>query len=358
MRVYPDDKNLQYSGRIDWADPRMPAFLYAASQVTIRFRGTEIKAVLRGESLYWDTYVGALVDGVQSTVKLETVNAREHEDPAASEKAYALAEGLADTVHHVTLFKRQDSSNRIFFLGFELAEDAQVLTPPAKPQRRMEVFGDSVSAGEVSEAVEYTGKADPEHNGEYSNAYYSYAWFAARMLGAELHDTSQGGIALLDDTGYFGEPRLLGAESCWDRLQYNPLYGPMTAWDFSLYTPHVVIVAIGQNDNFPEDYMKEDPAGEKAAVWKAHYAAWLEKIRNVYPKALIILTTTILNHDKNWDNAIEEVCRNMGDEKIVHFLYRKNGCGTPGHIRVTEAQEMAEELVSFIRGFGEEIWQS
>ena len=36
------------------------------------------------------------------------------------------------------------------------------------------MYGDSVSAGEVSEAVEYTGKPDPEHNGQYSNSWYSY----------------------------------------------------------------------------------------------------------------------------------------------------------------------------------------
>ena len=43
------------------------------------------------------------------------------------------------------------------------------------PERRIKVYGDSVSAGEVSEAVDYTRKEDPEHNGEYSNSWYSYA---------------------------------------------------------------------------------------------------------------------------------------------------------------------------------------
>ena len=47
----------------------------------------------------------------------------------------------------------------------------------------MEVFGDSVSCGEVSEALKYVGKPDPEHDGEYSNSWYSYAWITARKLG-------------------------------------------------------------------------------------------------------------------------------------------------------------------------------
>ena len=38
-----------------------------------------------------------------------------------------------------------------------------------------------------------------------------------------------------------------------------------------------------------------------------------------------------------------------GDGKVYHFLYRRNGKGTPGHIRIPEAEEMAGELVSFVK---------
>ena len=76
----------------------------------------------------------------------------------------------------------------------------------------MEVFGDSVSCGEVSEALEYVGKPDPEHDGEYSNSWYSYAWMTARMLNAQIHDIAQGGIALLDGQGWFHEPDQIGME--------------------------------------------------------------------------------------------------------------------------------------------------
>ena len=37
------------------------------------------------------------------------------------------------------------------------------------------------------------------------------------------------------------------------------------------------------------------------------------------------------------------------------FLYSKNGCGTPGHIRGSEAEEMAEELASYIDMLSEKI---
>ena len=54
-------------------------------------------------------------------------------------------------------------------------------------------------------------------------------------------------------------------------------------------------------------------------------------------------------HDPAWDDAIDEVVNGINDPKVRHFLYSKNGSGTPGHIRANEAEEMAEELAAFIR---------
>ena len=111
----------------------------------------------------------------------------------------------------------------------------------------MEFFGDSVSCGEVSEAVEYVGKPDPEHDGEYTNSCNSNASMTARKLKAQLHDTSQGGISLLDDTGWFAAPHYKRVESCYDKIEYHPDLGPTKQWDFSKYVPHVVVVAIGHS---------------------------------------------------------------------------------------------------------------
>ena len=104
--------------------------------------------------------------------------------------------------------------------------------------------------------------------GEYSNSWYSYAWMTARNLHAQLHDTSQGGIALLDKTGWFMEPDYLGIESCYDKIEYQPELSEVKPWDFSRYTPDVVIFAFGQNDNHPDDYMAEDYNSARSENWR------------------------------------------------------------------------------------------
>ena len=47
----------------------------------------------------------------------------------------------------------------------------------------------------------------------------------------------------------------------------------------------------------------------------------------------------------------------MKDKHVHHFLYINNGSGTHGHIRIPEAEKMAEELSGFIESLGEEIWK-
>lgn len=332
-----DHSALQYMGRIDWEDPQNPVWVYACTSVRVRFTGSFIKADVTNHHLCWDNFLGVIIDGVQTKIKLEN----------NGHQIWTLAENLPEGEHELLLFKRQDACHYLTFHGLWVAENSEVSAPAPLPQRKIEVYGDSVSAGEVSEAVDYCGQVDPPHNGEFSNSYYSYSWCTARLLNAQLHDIAQGGIALLDETGYFHGPDYQGMERRFDKIQYNDQIAPNKEWDFSHYTPQVVVVAIGQNDNHPDDYMVEYDH-LKARHWRSHYGNFIGRLRGIYPNAHIILSTTILNHHENWDASIHQVWQELNDEKIHHFRYSKNGCGTHGHIRIPEAEQMARELAAFI----------
>ena len=346
MRISPEHEKLQYTGRIDWKDKEAPVFFFPGTSVRMRFTGETLKVRVRNQSAYWDSYLGYFLDGEQGKLRL----------PGEGEETLEILAGAGRnrdlSVHELLLFKRQDGCHQVTLLGFELEEGGQILPLPEKSRRRMEVYGDSVSAGEVSEAVDYTGKPDPVHSGEYSNSWYSYAWITARMLGAELHNVSQGGIALLDGTGWFCQPQAVGMESLWDKVCCHPAYGPARRWEFENYLPQVVVTAIGQNDAYPENYMKEDYQGEKARRWREAYAGFLRKLRGKYPEAWILCITTLLEHDSAWDQAIGQVCQRLGDSRIRQFLFQRNGRATPGHLRIRDAQEMAEELTAYIQSLG------
>lgn len=346
MFISPSDQRLTYCGRIDFDDPEAPVLVYASSYVTFRFTGSFVKVRLTNRRSCWSNRMGCIVDGVQTAVLLEEDDG-EHEYTIFSQEA-----DTHDTEwHELLFFKRQDSADYVVLHGFELEDGAQIAVNEAENDKKLklEVYGDSVSCGEVSEAVDYVGKQDPPHNGEFSNSWYSYAWMTARKLNAKLHNISQGGIALLDGTGYFGAPGYLGVESCYDKIEYLPDLGEVKQWDFGKYTPDVVVVAIGQNDAHPDNYMARDYNCAKADIWRSHYEAFVRRLMELYPSAQIILATTILMHDAAWDTAIDEVCVRIASERVHHFLYKRNGAGTPGHIRIPEAEEMSEELAGYIR---------
>lgn len=345
--ILPSDPAFVYSGRIDFDKKDAPVLVFPCTSIRFVMNGRIGRIQIENNHLCWENSLGILVDG---ELKERMVL------PESGSAALDFSRYLDGNEHEITIFKRQDACHYVTFLGLIVEKDATVKRGAENPARRIEVYGDSVSAGEVSEAVDYVGKPDPEHNGEFSNSYYSYGWICARKLEAEIHDIAQGGISLLDREGYFAAPDYVGMLSCYDKIQYNPQLGERKDWDFSKYIPHVVIVAIGQNDAHPVNYMAEEYEGEHAAFWRAEYGRFIRSLREKYPHAHIILTTTILGHDSAWDHAIDEVARELQDEWVHHFLYTKNGCGTPGHIRIPEAEEMAGELAAFIQSLGEEVW--
>lgn len=382
MFISPSDPRLIYCGRIDFDNPDAPVMVYPSSYVTFRFTGNLLKVKLTNKRSCWSNRMGCVIDGVQTALLLYEDN-EEHvytiygdnacvelknysADSSCHDEKKGVPAGKNDTEktdtaekdngncevwHEVIFFKRQDSADYVTIHGFELEDGAELAANEAEKNKKLkiEVYGDSVSCGEVSEAVDYVGKADPVHNGEFSNSWYSYAWMTARKLNAKLHNISQGGIALLDGTGYFGAPGYIGVESCYDKIQYFPGLGEVKQWDFSRYTPDVVVVAIGQNDAHPDNYMPEDYDGAKAKRWRERYEWLIRRLMQLYPEAKIVLATTILMHDAAWDRAIDDVCRRIASGRVHHFLYKRNGAGTPGHIRIPEAQEMSEELAACIQ---------
>lgn len=343
MKILPNNSSLIYSGRIDLSDPFAIVWTYPGTFVRIKFKGTQLSIHVRNKHNYWNNYLGVVEGDAQTKLLLPKEGEATIEIPLQTTQ---------DNIHEVTIFKRQDACHELTILGFEINcntdEECELLEASQLPPRRIEVYGDSVSAGEVSEAVDYAAKADPEHNGEYSNSWYSYAWIAARKLDAQLHDIAQGGVALLDNTGWYHEPDYIGMEQVWNKMRYNPDYGTVKEWDFSKYTPDIVIVAIGQNDSHPDDYMKTDYECEKAKNWRTHYRQFLAKLRETYPDAWIICCTTLLQHDIGWDMSIDQAVLDIADKKISHCVFQRNGKATPGHLRIPEAEEMAEELCHYI----------
>lgn len=347
MKIPADHSLLRYEGRIDFSNPSGIELIYAGSSIRARFTGTSVAIRVSNRHLKSENALGYVLDGVEGKIVL---------DETPGPRDYPIAEGLGPGPHEIVVFKRTDGEQYYCSVhALILADGANLLALPPPPARRIECYGDSVCAGEIVEANDYLAAKDPEdHGGRFSNSWHSFSMLTARALDAELHNNVQGGIAVLDGTGFFAN-RTLGLVSTWDKLRYNPAFGPATEWDFSRFDPHVVLMALGQNDSKPDDYIDADPA--RRAIWKTAYAGVIKSLRARRPRALFVVLTTIMEHTPGWETALDEMVAELADPKVVRFRFARVGVGTPGHPRIAEQAEMATELVAFLSSLGPGIWK-
>ena len=347
MEIKFNDSCINYGGRVDIKDDGA-YFYFASSYLQVRFTGTEISAVINNSSVWGTLCIGYIIDGRMGKIPLSPTN-------NGKDITYQIANSLEENKEHTLLIYKRHAANHSFAVK-SLSCSGEFLSAPEKPALRLEFYGDSVSAGEVSEAVDFVGRCDPaSHDSSYDNSYLSYTWQTARMLGADIQNVSQGGIAVFDDTGYFHAPKMIGMESVYDKMCYFPEGGEITEWDFSRYTPDAVVFALGQNDKHNgltdvDDIDIYDKATR--TKWKEGYKKIVKAVHSHYPaKTKYIFLTTLLMHDPEWDKAIDEVVSELKADGIDahHFMFRRNGAATPGHPRYPEHTEMAQELSAFIK---------
>lgn len=347
MELRFDSEKINYYGRIGMKEDGA-YFYYASSCAEIRFRGTEISAVVNNSSVWGTICLGYVIDGRMGKIPLPKYN-------DGKDTAYQIANSLEpDREHTLIIYKRQ-AANHSFALK-TLECDGEFLEAPEKPKLKLEFYGDSVSAGEVTEAKDFAGRCDPaSHDGIYDNSWHSYTWQTARRLNAQFNNIAQGGIAVFDDTGYFHAPKMIGMESVYDKLCYFPEGGEITKWDFSRYTPDIVVFALGQNDphNGITDQNDIDISDTATRVhWKDGYKKIVRSVHSHYGSGTkYIFLTTLLMHDEEWDNAIDEIVNELKADGLdtYHMMFKRNGAVTPGHPRKSEHTEMAEELTEFIK---------
>jgi hypothetical protein len=341
-----DDKRLLYTGRIDHRKDGA-YFYFPSSSVKVVFKGSSIGIIINNKNAWGNTSIGYIIDGRMGRLPL-----RLNED--GTDAGYTIAERLdPDKVHECLIYKRM-AANHSFALK-SIYMEGELLQAEDTSRLSLEFYGDSVSAGEVTEADAFVGQPDPCcHEGIYDNSWYSYTWQVSRLLNARFHNISQGGIAVFDDTGWFHGPKMIGMESVYDKMCYFPEGGELTEWDFSRYTPDICVFALGQNDQHngitnADDISIYDP--DTRTRWKEGYKKLVKDVISHYPHdTKVIMITTVLMHDREWDNAIDEIVNELRTDGInaYHFLFSRNGAATPGHPRRAEHSEMASELARFI----------
>jgi hypothetical protein len=326
-----NDPHIRYSGRIAMRDSAAE-LSWSANAVTLNFSGTGISAVLKDERS--DNNYNVIIDGKVVSVL----------HPDLTKKTYTLASGLPAGNHSLELFKRTEwAMGKTWFYQFGLDSGGKVLPPASAKKRKIEFFGNSISCGYAD--LDTTGQ--DRGTSLYENGYISYAAITARHFNAEFYNTSKSGIGITVSWFPMTMPEM------YDRLDATD---PKSKWDFSKYTPDLVVINLFQNDawivKLPDNEQFKARFGITAPTPEFiinAYSNFVKSIRGKYPKAHIICMLGSMDATKQgslWPGYIDKAVAELNDKNILtHFIPYKN---TNGHPSAKEQQAMADDLIAFI----------
>lgn len=322
---------IHYMGRIAHTDS-LSSFYWSGTSAQINFEGTGVKAILNDEN--GKNYYNIIIDR-DSVIMLRTQNGK---------KTYSLAENLKPGKHSVQLFKRTEyDQGKTNFYGFQLNKDTKILAPDPVSDKKIEFYGNSITCGYAVE--DFSGKDRPDSI--YTNNYLSYAAITARHYDAEYHCISKSGIGVMVSWFPYIMPDI------YDQL--IPL-NEESKWDFSQFTPDVVVIHLLQNDSWLVN-MPDHPSFKKyfgtekpseAFIINA-YKDFISKLRSKYPNAQIICTMGGMDATREgspWPGYVEKAVKQLNDSKIFTYFMPYNNIN--GHPGVKEQQNMAKGLIQFI----------
>lgn len=333
LLVKPGNKEISYSGRVEiTADSTL--FYWPGTAARIVFKGSG--ASVKMKSLKEKAFFYAILDNNDSNaIKFETGNTL---------RTIELAKGLSEGTHTLEIYKLTNSTSANILYGFELYGRAELLHNTDKRTRKIEFYGNSITAGHGVDVPD--GGKDSGAPEEYNN-YYTYAAITARHYNAKPSFIARGGIGIT--VSWFPE---IMPETYY---RIDPL-DPASKWDFKKYTPDVVVINLFQNDSWLVNMPQHEQFKRRFGTTKPSpefiiqsYKDFVFSIRGKYPKAKIICALGNMDATKDgseWPGYIQKAVDGLMDKNIytVNFPFKNSG----GHPNRKEQAAMSQQLIEFI----------
>lgn len=335
--IAANNSNMQFTGRFDTSDSTRARCAWSHCQIALRFNGSGITLLLRDNPSSDNTYLNVSIDN-QSPIVLRLQNGTTR---------YPISQQFSSGSHDIRIVKRTEAMVGTFdFLGVEITQGG-ILPPPSRPSRRIENIGASLTAG-------YGIEGDNQYcsfSGETENSTLTYGALAASSLNAEYVNISWSGKGVTRNSD--------GNTSNTMPVIYSRTLPAQTnsSWNFSLWTPDVVVINLGNNDFSLGNPDVEDFVGT--------YERFIDQIRRNYPNAFIICAFGPMLQDeypagqyalsttRDYMSTLIQRRKNRGDQRIsqIEFPPQRavNGYGCSWHPSRVTQQLMATQLTTAIR---------
>ena len=341
LKTYPaNDQHVRIMGR--HLVTQNGAVKFGASGVTfyMTFRGTRLAVDLHDEFRDSTSYnwFDVKVDG-SPVHEFRTRMGKTH---------YVLVDSLKPGVHTLVFCKATEGQN-----GHNELVNIQtnkLLQAASLPKRKIEYIGDSITCGFGDDTLHYAcGKG---HWFDHTNAWYAYGPRLARRLHTQWMLSSVSGI---------------GMHRNWNNYSpvmpdvYNGVYMEYTKnpvpWNFSEYTPDLVVIALGTND-FSKGPGKKPRQKLDGNAFVKDYTKFVARVHKKYPSAKFMLANSpMFGHPKNkiLEGYLQRVIKNTkatGDSAIAQFDWQKKyNHGCDGHPYMNQQAMMEQQLLPKVRKY-------
>jgi hypothetical protein len=251
--------------------------------------------------------------------------------------------------HTLWIYKATEAATGPVFIEKISGKNLKPLPQPEKSL--IEFIGNSITCGAAADASDV-----PCGKGEYHdqhNAYYAYGPRVARALGTEFILSSVSGIGIYRNWNSDG-PVMPEVYEKVDFQNQNE-----QRWDFNLYHPRVVSVALGTND-FSGGDGKKTRLPFDSSKFVNGYIDFVKLVRGKYPDAqIVLLSSAMVNGDRRnlLQNCLTAVKANIdpafpsSKPLGLYFFQPMQARGCSGHPSVEDHAILAEELIPFFRQY-------
>lgn len=322
--VPADSALIQYSGRVDFTDPKAPKFDWPGVSITVGFKGSSVGFLLDDLGNNYDVQV----DGKPATVWVTSPNT----------PLYTVTTTPGE--HLLRVVKRTEALfGGCTFKGISLPKDTTLFKTPDPPNRRLEIIGDSYACGYGVES----SSIQCDSLRPYENADKAFGALIAKDLRAEYHLEAFSGKGIIRN---WGEKTPTSPDPFPPLIDLTLCRDPKSVWDFKKWVPNAVLIHLGLNDfsTSPEADQKE---------FTHVYMELLKHLRSKYPKAVLFCVAPLDQYGLSvlLDKIVEKT-HDGGDTNVFLLTYppiTPDQFGCDGHPNAIAQRHIADTLVPTIK---------
>ncbi len=325
LKIIPSsNKNFVYEGRVDHSYPDSPIFYWSGNSATIGFSGKKLSVILDDES--GDNYFDIIIDHDGADRYAIACQKGKH--------IYSIPISLTNSKHTVQIFRRTDPTwSGTKFDGIEIAQKDSVFNPDIHHKLKIAYYGDSITAGYGVLSI----TRQKEGSDSLMDNYAAYDAIAARHFNADYHNISRSGIGIIKSWFPLIMPQM------YNRL--NP-GNSQSRWNFSKWTPDIVVINLFQNDSWLLPREKNPPTPQQIVQ---AYINFVHSLYVHFPKATYVCmlgNMDITRKKSPWPGYVKQAVNEMQqkwDIKITSLMvpYKQ----TLGHPNIKEQRVMADYLI-------------